>query len=216
MGTYRKWDQNVIGDRVLVAARQAWRQHGIGGADRRGRNGGSWLEVRRGARQSRCRNSGVDWIRIAENALVLGTQRQVRKCSDRQLNLRNQIQFFAFNRRNNRSAQRLQVGVKKGTEWETLSGTCSYHKRTKKNNRRWSGQGVNTSRWQMSFPNGTQYINIKREKRKPNNLLDAITHDHRKRTRWRDHVDGDDLSQHSTVGPPHKRPLTTQRYYTTK
>lgn len=39
MGTYRKWNQNVIGDRVLAAARQAWSQHGIGYANRRGWNG---------------------------------------------------------------------------------------------------------------------------------------------------------------------------------
>lgn len=39
------------------------------------------------AGKTRWRDGGVDWIRIAENALVLGTQWQVRQRPDRQLDL---------------------------------------------------------------------------------------------------------------------------------
>lgn len=145
--TYRKWNQDVIGDRILAATRYAWTQHGIGYVYWRGRNGGSWLKIRCRARQSCGRNSSVDWIRITENALVFSAQRQVRKCSDRQLNLENKEKHLQIYRRNNKRGP----ASSESTKWkDCLSQPRCYYKRTKK-----QSQMGDTSWWQMSSPNGT-------------------------------------------------------------
>ena len=81
---YRKRDEDVIrdGSTALKAPNGRRQRRGRWRRDNRPR-----LEVRRGARKAGRRDGGVDRIRVAKDALVLGSKWQVGQRPDRQLDL---------------------------------------------------------------------------------------------------------------------------------